>query len=341
MTKTLICSLFLFVLPLNVFGQTNRFFTLSNVKARSLAMGGAFTAVEDDLASFEFNPAGYFLSEDVESKHIHFFLNPVSPFVGGIKNDDLFIDDNLRLDDILLSLSLLLKSFSLTLNRFQLGVLLGEESLYLPSAFSRDRLNQIAGFQQNHRHAIIGRLKLADKVSVGGTASFMFGSKPGAAEERQSDVGFSYGILLKPETGLSIGVSFVNLPDSLRQHRLPLDRMIDESVNIGISYELFTKTLFSLDLRNLGEEQQDAIREFHLGVEQIILSQVALRAGYFMKNSDEEVFSWGIGLFNGDQILRRYQEESQRNFYLNYAFVYEKSTLLSNKWHFLTFTVKI
>jgi hypothetical protein len=342
MAKALVCSLlFLFILPLNVFSQTNRFFTLSNVKARPLAMGGAFTAVEDDLAAIEFNPAGYFLSEDVDSKHIHLFLNPVSPFVGGFKRDDLFIDNDLQLDDVLLSLSLLLKSFSLTLNRFQLGVLLGEESLYLPAAFPRDGLNKISGFQQNHRHSIIGRLKLADKVSVGGTASFMFGSTPGAAEERRSDVGFSYGILLKPERGLSIGVSFVNLPDSLRQHRLPLEGMVDESVNIGISYELFTKTLFSLDVRNLGEEQRDAIREFHLGVEQVLLSQVALRAGYFIKNSDEEVFSWGIGLFNGDRIFPRYQEESQRNFYLNYAFVYEKSTLLSNKWHFLTFTMKI
>ncbi len=304
-------------------------------------MGGAFTSITDDIASIDFNPAGYFLSENEDSRHVHLFLNPVSPFVGGLNKSDLFMDNDLKADDILLSLSLLLKSISFTLNRIQIGFLLGEESLYLPDEFVNDKFFRTSGFQQNHHHSVIGRLKLAEKVSVGGTASLMFASTPGNAAERFSEFGFSYGILLKPEKGLSIGVSFVSLPDSLRRHRLPLERIVDESVNIGISYELFTETLFSVDVRNLGEETKDAVREFHFGFEQVILSQVALRAGYFRKENDEKVFSWGIGIFNGDQVFKRYGEEGGRNYYLNYAFVYEKSSPVSNRWHFLTLAIKI
>ena len=343
MKKRLVYSVLLsFLCPLVSSGQTNRYFTLNNVKSRPLAMGGAFTAVEDDLASVGFNPAAYFSSYDLESTNrLYFFLNPVAPFVGGFNHDDLFEDGDGRLNDILLSLSLMLKSMSVRINRLQIGVVLGEESLAVPVAFHHDSVFGLSGYRQNHSHSIIGRFKLADRVSLGGTANFMFGSMPNNPVERFSELGFSYGILLKPEEGLNIGVSFVSLPDSLKNHRMPLERFVDESVNLGISYELFTKTLFSLDVRNLGEEETDAIREFHFGVEQVFLSQLALRAGYFKKNKNEHVFSCGLGILNGDRLFKRNQDKTHRNFYLNYAFVYEKSPPLDNRWHFLSLMIKI
>ena len=84
-------GLFLFLLfaPLCLFAQSSRFFTLSNVKARPLAMGGAFMSITDDVASIDFNPAGYFLSENEDSRHVHLFLNPVSPFVHGLNKSEL------------------------------------------------------------------------------------------------------------------------------------------------------------------------------------------------------------------------------------------------------------
>ena len=74
--KTLTCILILSVNIICVSAQNNRFVTLSHVKARPLAMGGAFTAVEGDLAAINFNPAAFSLFEVKKPKRFTFFFEP-------------------------------------------------------------------------------------------------------------------------------------------------------------------------------------------------------------------------------------------------------------------------
>lgn len=342
MTQRLVgVILILIITPGIIFSQSDFYFTLNNVKARPLAMGGAYIAMDDDLAAIAYNPAAYFMMERKDAKKINLFINPFSPFVGGIKHEEVFQGSGSKIDDFLLSLGLLLKSVSISINAFQIGVLLGEQSLNLPGEFSNETFFGVAGFRQNHSHSIIGRLRLADKVSIGGVATFLFASELNNPMKRHSELGFSYGVLLKPEKGLHIGVSFFNLPDTLKQFRMPFERIVDESVNLGISYRLFTATQFSLDVRNLGEEAEDAVREFHFGVEQILFSHLALRAGYFQKDKGEHVFSWGFGLLDGMRLFNQDPDLNYPNYYISYAFVYEKSSPVSNRWHFLTFSIRI
>lgn len=329
------------ILPLVSWAQNTRYFIFNNVKPRPLAMGGAFVALEDDIAAINYNPASFSLYAATKSKRLTFFLNPISPFVGGIENGDLFNGSGSTLDDLFSSISLLVKSISLSLESFEFGLLLGEESLSLPEEFARGPFD-INGFRQNHSHSFVGRIKLADRVSLGGTATLLYGSKTANPAERTSDVGISYGILLKPETGLKIGVAFFNLPDSLKDARVPMERIVDESVNIGISYQLFHgMTKFALDIRNLGEETQTAVREFHFGLEQVLMSQMAVRAGYFQKDSEDRVFSWGVGLLDGNTLFDPENSFTHRNFLFNYAFIYENSRLGNNQWHLLSFHIRL
>lgn len=302
-------------------------------------MGGAFTSVVDVLSAMEFNPAAYYLAED-DLPPVTLFLNPVSPFIGGINHDDLFSGSGSPVDDFLLGLSLVLKSMSFNFSAVQVGFNLSEESLSVPETFFDDTWIRVNGFRQNHSHTVVGRLELAKKVSVGAAAYLLFGSSPHDPLKRVSDFGISYGILLRPEKGLNIGVSFVDPPDSLSQYRLPLERLVNESVNIGVSYELlFTRTLFSIDVRNLGEESNVAVRELHFGIEQVLLSHLALRAGYFKKVHGDHVFSWGVGLLNDSLLFN--SGRGSRNFYLNYAFVQEKSLPADNRWHLFSFLIRI
>lgn len=338
--RSIILATLVLVFANSLPAQSERYFTLNTTKVRPLAMGGAFTAIDDALAAIQFNPAAYFLAPQDEIPRVTFFLNPVSPFSGGVNHNKLFSGGGTSLDDLLITLSLLLKSMSFNFNHVQLGFLLGEESLSLPEVFFDDRLIRIDGFRQNHSHTVAGRLKLAEAVSVGAAANFIFSSSSEDPLKQEKDIGISYGVLLRPEKGLNIGVSFLNLPDSLSTIRTPLERLVDESVNIGVSYELVTKTMFSLDVRNLVEETNLAIREVHVGFEQVLLSHLALRGGYFKKHRGEHVFSWGLGLLN-DSLLFSSQDEPGRNFYLNYAFVYEKSAQMDNRWHLLSFLIKI
>lgn len=302
-------------------------------------MGGAYTAVDDDLAALGYNPAAYFVNSDKDMQRVTFFFNPVSPLIGGIKNSDIFQGEGSKFDDILLSLGLLMKSVSISIESLQIGLLLGEQAINLPAEIATNNLFSVDGFRQNHYHSLITRWRLADKVSLGGMASLIVMSDPSDPLKRQSKLGISYGILLRPRENLNVGVSFFNFPDTLKQFRLPLERMVDESVNIGISYLLPTGSRFSVDLRDLGEESDDVFREFHFGFEQTLVSQLALRVGFFRKRREGNVFSFGVGLFNGARLFNNSLNKYD-NFMLNYAFVYEEDAVVDKKWHFLTISFR-
>lgn len=329
------------MLPNVLPGQAKTFYILNNVKARPLAMGGAFMAIQDDIAAAQYNPAAFSLYKLSKRKRFTVFLNPVSPVLGGIESDEIFSGDGTPLDDGLLALSLLVKAVTLDMNSLEFGMILGEESLNLPAALQSEDLIRTEGYRQNHMHSFVGKVSFADKVFLGGGATVYSESKPSDLQARKSAWGISYGILLKPERGLNIGVSFFNLPDSLNQEiRLPLERIVDESVNIGVSYNLGGTTV-SMDVRNLGEEQNVAVREFHFGIEQVLMSQIALRAGFYTREGGTEVFSAGLGLFDGNALVRFENRFAHRNFWLNYAFVYEKADFTQSYSHFFSLIFRI
>ncbi len=338
MVQATICTILILLnFPFVLFGQNDHFFTLSNTKARALALGGAFTAIEDDLPAIHYNPAAYLLYKKEDSKRFTIFLNPVSPFIGAFQKDKLYQGSGSNITDVLLSLSLLVKSISLSIKSFEFGILLGEESLNNVN----ENVFSVNGFKQNHSHSIVGRLKLADKVSLGGTASLFYSSGYDQSFQRINNLGISYGIILKPAERLNIGVSFINLPDLLKQYRLPFEVMTDESINVGLSYRIFNGNLFSIDFRNLAEDEKNVLRQFHVGIEQVLFSHFAARAGYYQKYSDEHVFSVGFGLLNGNRIFKDKYESEHRNFYLNYTLVIEKTAVTNNRWHFFSFLVRI
>ncbi|MFQ5602015.1 MAG: hypothetical protein ACE5HS_01955 [bacterium] len=339
--KIFIAFIILMGLVVAALAQEDQYFTLNTVNARPLAMGGAFMAVGDDLPAINFNPAGYMLDKDEDSRRFTFYVNPMASFLGVIDRKDLFKGSGSKIDDILLSTGLLLKALSMRVKSFEVGLLLGEQNLRLPDAFTSERFVEATGYRQNHSHSIVGRLRLAEKVSLGGTVSIVVGSRENDPFARISDLGISYGIILKPANKLKVGVSFVNLPDSIKHYREDLERIVDESVNIGLSYRLFDGTLLAFDMRNLGEDDEAAVREFHFGAEQQIMSQVALRAGYYKKSTGEHVISGGIGLLNLRQFMEFKSNSIIKNYCLNYSFIYEKSALVEKRWHLFTVVFKI
>lgn len=333
-------ALMVLLLAGSLLAQEDRYVTLSTTKVRALAMGAAFTAMQDDLGALGWNPAGYDLYREKQGKRLTLFVNPVSPLLAIQKTDQLYTEDSSKGEDILLSLGLLLKSLSLSLRSLDLGVVLAEEHIGMRPGLNRDRVFDFSEIGQNYSHSLIGCLKLADQVSLGANASLISRSGAAPQDDRLRKVAVSYGILLKPEKGLRVGVSLVNLPDTLRSDRIGLERIVDEAVNIGLSYEISGSRL-SLDLKNLGEEGQEAVREFHVGFEQEILGHVALRGGWFQKSGGGNVFSAGLGLFDGNKVRDYNVLFAHSNFFVNYAFVYEEAQAIDNRWHLFSFYVRI
>ncbi len=303
-------------------------------------MGGAVTSVEGDIESVLFNPAAVSLYKGGSGRHLTLFINPISAAAVGIKGSDLFQGRGSKIDDALMALSLVVKSAVFTSGDLQLGVLMGEEGIGSAGTLNRSEPFAVDGYRQNHSHALYGRLRLADQVSIGAAAHLIYQSKATDPSDRFDELGLSYGILLEPENGLRVGVSLTNLPDSLSENRQPLDRIIDEAVNVGLSYEIAGSRL-SLDVRNLGEEKKQAVREIHLGFEQALFSHVALRAGWFRRKDNGQVYSWGIGVFDGNAVHQTSKKLTHRNFYVNYAFLYDKTEVERQRIHLLSFFLRL
>ncbi len=326
------------VVPL--FAQSNRYVAVSTVRARAFALGGAITSIKDDLAAPYYNPAAFSLYANKKVNRFTFFINPISAAVSGIKKGDLFSGEGSSEGDILLSIGQIVKSVTLSMNSLEFGLILGEQSIQKPLSFYNEEIFNVDGFRQNHSHLLVGRLKLADQVSIGASASLIYSSQPMQPLASQKDIGLSYGILIQPEKGLSIGVSLVNLPDTIRTNRLSLERVVDEAVNVGVSYNYKGSTIM-LDVKNIGEESEEVVREFHAGVEQNFLGHLSLRAGWFKRANGGHVYSWGIGLINGNSIWNLDKLFNHKNLFLNYAFVYEDNDVQDLKWHFLSFNIRI
>jgi hypothetical protein len=321
--------------------QNDLLYTVSTAKARPVAMGGAFTAVADDIAAIDYNPAAFFLYQEKPVNRFTFFVNPPGIAAGTLQFNDIFQGDGAAIDDFLLAAGLVMKSVCVTFGSLDVGLLLGEQALTVPDTFRTDKITRTAGLRQNHSHSLAASLKLAKRVSLGATVSYLVQSTNSDAFDTVKGFAIDYGIMLQPESNLRIGVFYTSLPDTVFRYRWNIESLVDESVNVGASYTLFGNTLVALDLRNLGEEGNFAVREFHAGFEQVLLSHVALRAGFFRNDDGNNTYSFGIGLFDGNSLHRTEKRFDHRNILLNYAFVYESAPKVSTRTHLLTFVLRI
>lgn len=327
--------------PQSGYARDHEYYFLSNVKARALAMGGAVTAVEDDLGSIGYNPASFFLYNTRRSGSFGLFFNTTGAIIGGVNYGEIFEGEGKSADDLLTGLSLLVKGVTFSTESWDFGLLLGERGLGLPDEFVPRSATSVSGYRQNHSHSLVASLKLAKKVSLGGTISHLMGSDKSNNSDFVDGFSVSYGILLQPESRLRVGVSYMNLPDSLTQFRTRLERLVDEAINVGVSYQPFDGTLLSLDLRNLSEESLQASREAHFGFEQVVMSHFALRAGFFSQSDGANIFSGGIGLFDWNGVFGSESIFNHRNFVLNYTFVYEHHEYDDQRMHFLSALLRI
>jgi hypothetical protein len=304
-------------------------------------MGGAVTAVEDDLGAIGYNPAAFFLYKTKRDGAFGLYFNTTGALIGGLNHNEIFEGRGKSGDDLLTGFSMLVKGITFSTESWDFGLLLGEQSLELPDEYVPRTVSSVTGFRQNHSHSFVASLKLASKVSVGGTISHVMGSDRIQPSDFEDGFSLSYGILLQPESRLRVGVSYMNLPDSLRQYRTRIERLVDEAINVGVSYQPFDGTLLSIDVRNLSEESMEASREAHFGVEQIFMSHFALRAGFFSQADGVNIFSGGIGLFDWNGVFNSESVFNHRNFVLNYTFVYKQHEFDNQRIHFLTALLRI
>lgn len=337
--KIKLVLLILFVPFLALYAQNDLFLTLSSMKAKPLSMASAYTSVEDNLVSAVYNPATLSTYTSEKKFRVTFFLNPIAPasaFYERYTAD--FPEPKLKSRSPWTDGLLLIKGVIITAKFLDLGLIFNEQIIN-PGLISQQKDPfSYYNFIDNSAHSAIMRFRLAERVSLGVSATLFLQQK---GDEIERGYGFSYGILMKPGKRMNVGIAYHYLPQLMSDIRIPLEKLVDQTVNVGISFYPFSKTTLSLDIRNLTEEKSKSVIEFRFGAEQRIFSLFALRAGYFKERfADREQISAGIGLIDTNIFFPRSGKFKNSPFLINYGLVLQKSNLTTTRWHVLSFGLR-
>ena len=312
-------------------GQENYFATLDVSRIVPISMGGAFTAVEDGIGSIAYNPASVEFWTLNKGFRVSLIANPVAPagLYSYYKDNQNSALSSGQWWDVAKTL---LKGVIIGIPEFQAGVILYEEPLARYTKLSGNNIFSAQHFLSNQYETAFARINLADIFSLGGTLSVYTFEDSGRVRR---EMGASYGILIKPTRNLNVGVMFLDLPNAIQNIRLPLERMADETVNVGISFKPFRGTTASLDVRNISEETKPASRELHFGIKQRIGNFVGLRGGFFQENeTHQKYFSAGVGLFGANLLRPGRSKFDNPDFLLNYSYVISKDNKrCGDQWH--------
>jgi len=335
------CMLF-FCLAYDSTSADNRYLMTGTVRARALAMGGAYHSVEDDFSAGFYNPGAFKINATQSERRFRLFFNPAASagaFYDFSKYDyDFDRDDELTLGEALLSASLFLKGIAVTTPNLDFGLGLGEEVIdYRSTAVRSGRAVTVEGLANRSFHSAFVNVKIASPVSIG-VAGTLYSSRQDGKTILKS--GYTFGVILTPNPKLNVGIVYNQMPENFTDARMELESIENGSVTSGISYHFDDKTIVAIDLRTVNKEDQPTSREIHTGFERRFGERVALRAGYYRKKeTNDDVLSFGIGILPAWEKISRYSK-STRIDVLSYSLVLDKSSF-ERRWHVLSLLLRL
>lgn len=313
---TFICILYTSV----TYSNSIRWVNVNTINSRPIAMGGAFQAIEDCWAAIYWNPATL-VCNTIENHN--FYRIRFNPF--GIIE---LIKNKKDVDHDISPLAVCFPGVILEFNRICIGLLLGEESLANINRFEEEPSFWDARDYEWARNLEFSvRLKFAPRVSLGASIH--------ANTLRKDDggikLGYRYGLLVKPKSYLHVGICYYNFPNSRADERINLERLPDETLNVGIAYQPVPQLLLSIDIRNVSDGGQLASLEPHFGIEIHPLSIFSFRTGYYQKNNELPVYSAGVGLKRQRQLFGT-SFLSNVSYGIDATYVMEKQSNTTIRW---------
>ncbi len=308
-----------------------RHVSISTIKARPLGMGGAFVSIEDDLAALDFNPAAFMLHSSLRANRFAVFMNPLGPALIAANWNQHAPWETL--------LGWIVRGAAISIDRFRFGFLLGEEVLSNTDHLERSGFLDASGILEQKNSSVGISVALASRVSLGVAAELFQRLSEG---KRIVRMGYRYGILFKARHSLNIGLCFIDFPNHYQEDRMPLERLADETLNIGISYVPVKQLALSLDFRNVSDDGKGAVREPHVGVEVTPWKHVTLRGGFFSQiGENSETYSVGFGLFNWNTLFSEERGFSHPLFCVNAAFLWQQNKGLDYRYFVMTLLARL
>ncbi len=306
-------------------------------RARALAMGSAYSAIEDDFSSALFNPAGFRLNATRSERRLRLFFNPVGSAAAfsdyGDRDLDYAEDGRLTTTESLVAASMLVKGAGFTTSAVDFGLSLHEPVIRgdLPLA-TRGRFLSAERMSRESFHSAFMNVKIASTTSLGVTG-LVFQRR--IDEEFDYQGGYIFGVLVDTTSRLKVGLAYHQIPKALGEPRAELEHIMAGTVSGGVSYYPDLSTTLTLDVRNLNKEDTKTSLEIHSGAERVIARRFALRAGYFReKETRRDVVSFGAGILPGWEKLKKFRTTS-RNDILSYTFIMEERAARRH-WHMVS-----
>ena len=322
----LVLGIIVLALPL---GAADRLVGISYLKTRAVALGGAFTAVSDPLAAWEFNPAGagFRLDEERGNLDLKLYFNALAPA--------LIWENRHDLENGQFLLGGLIKGFRATLGPFKVGGILGEEMTTDVRRLERDHWLDAQGYTARRNSSLGIALALGGRVSIGASAELF---RSGAPDSTTYKLGYRYGVQVRTRSRIDIGLFFADFPIPFERDRLEVERFGDETLNVGVAYRMADWATLSLDLRNVSDEGKPAVREPHGGLEIRPVPFLSLRGGYFIEKSGTDWISAGIGLGDVSQVQA---QGIWSHFRVEASMLLEKADTGSQRWWFVTTLISL
>lgn len=298
--------------------------TVSTVSPRPMGMGGAFMAVDDELAAMAWNPAGMAPPRCRSANGLRLDVNVLgAPSVAaetglltGVESEQ-FASLH-AIEKLTTAIGCLAKSVRVRSGGVAFGVLFLEEHLD-PEGLARTRkLADAADLLDGYYTTIAFAFRLAPSASIG--ASQVVFSGLGGGGGRRTAYGRSYGAVLRPNEFLTVGLTYLDMPPDFQHYRLPIEGLGTRTMNAGVAYRPWPGTLMTLDLRDLSETHPETSMEPRFGLEWTAPGRVALRAGAYREDSGRtDVLTLGVGAIPMSVCPESGPEFSGDTYIINYA----------------------
>jgi hypothetical protein len=312
------------------FGESFRWVTLSTTRTRGLALGGACMALEDDLPALNYNPAAYAWMSPMRRSPWSIFFNAMGP-VAFFRNPDLA-----KKGDVWLGW--LVKGLGVGFGRVQAGLAFGEQSIETVAANPPEDFFDGSSYRLVRTTLFGISLALASHVSlgIGGEVLMREGESM-----RNWRVGYRYGLLIRMKYRMSVGLCFIDQPKGFDKERNALDRLADETLNVGIAFHPWPWVNLSVDVRNVSDESKGMAREPHAGIEFIPWKHLSLRGGVYQnRETASNVFSFGVGILDWNRLLVSDRQFIHPTFAVQASAVFEEDNSGIRQWVLLSCIIR-
>ncbi len=274
--------------------------TVSTVSPRPLGMGGAFTAVEDEIAAVTWNPADLLPPECRQGNNFRIHLNilgapVIAREIGLLTGVETEPYGSLPgLEKLGIALGSLVKSASYRRGGLSVGFVLLEERLGAEELAESSGLADAGGLLDGYYSSLAAAFRLDPRVSIGLTVTVFAGWDE--AGNRDYGLGRTYGATLKPNDRLTASFTFYDCDGEFADYRTDVEGFAPRTMNGGIAFRPTDTLLLSFDLRDLAETHAATALEPHAGMEWTVWQRMSLRLGAYREgSSDSDVLTVGLG----------------------------------------------